>query len=243
MRNRELSVGIFKLSSCDGCQAVFFEVDMPFEIVYWQLGKSDSVFEEVDIAFVEGSVSTEEERERLCIIREKSKVLVAIGACAVSGGIQALRNFGNLEEFLKIYPNPQWLKVDEKSLPLREVVKVDYEIPGCPISAQVLQDFINAFKHNRRPAVPDYPLCMQCKRLGYACVMDLKGLVCLGPITNAGCKALCPSVGRGCYGCFGPCKGANVKAFVSWLKEQGLYSREIFENENAYAEPIREVIQ
>ncbi|WP_333784711.1 oxidoreductase [Thermocrinis sp.] len=243
MGDRKLSVGIFKLSSCDGCQAVFFEVDMPFEVVYWQLGKSDSVFEDVDIAFVEGSVSTEEEREKLYEIREKSKLLVAIGACAVSGGIQALRNFGDFENVLRVYPEPNWLKVSEKSLPIKEVVKVDYEIPGCPINAQVLQDFINAIKHNRRPAVPNYPLCMQCKRLGYACVTDLKGLVCLGPITNAGCGALCPSVGRGCYGCFGPCEGANVKAFVSWLKGQGLYSREIFENENAYAEPIREVIQ
>ncbi len=236
-------VGIFKLSSCDGCQATFFNVHVPFEVVYWQLGKSESIFEEVDIAFVEGSVSTQEEKEWLCMIRKKSKMLVAIGACAVSGGIQALRNFGNLEDFLRIYPNPQWIKADEKSLPLKEVVKVDYEMPGCPINAQVLQDFMDAIKHNRHPAIPDYPLCMQCKKLGYPCVMDLKGFVCLGPITNAGCGALCPSVGRGCYGCFGPCKGANVGAFVNWLKEQGLYSREIFENENAYAEPIRGFVQ
>ncbi|WP_448587245.1 NADH-quinone oxidoreductase subunit B family protein [Thermocrinis sp.] len=237
-----VKVGIFKLSSCDGCQAVFFEVDMPFEIVHWQLGKSNSIFESVDVAFVEGSVSTEEEREWLLKIRENSKLLVAIGACAVSGGVQALRNFGKLEEFLKIYPNPYWVKVDEKSLPLEEVVKVDYKIPGCPISKDVLQSFIDAIKHSRHPSLPNYPLCMQCKRLGYPCVMDLKGLVCLGPITHAGCGALCPSVGRGCYGCFGPCDGANVKAFTDWLKERGIYSREIFENENSYSQPLREVL-
>ncbi len=242
-------IGIFKLSSCDGCQAIF--LDIPFllehcEVVYWVLGKSNLYLGEIDIAFVEGSVSTPEEAEFLKEIRERSKILVTIGACATSGGIQALRNFMSTSEFTRVYPKPDLINVLEKSTPVSEWVKVDYEIYGCPINPTILENFVKSYLHNKRPMIPDYPLCMECKIRGNICVMDAYGIPCLGPVVRAGCGALCPSVRRGCYGCFGPCKGANISSLISWFGNKGLSDEEIkrlFQNENAYSKEFRKVLE
>ncbi len=242
-------VGIFKLSSCDGCQAQLLDVPQIWEhieIVYWQLGKSENRLEEVDIAFVEGSVSTEEEREFLEKIRSLSKILVTIGACATSGGIQALRNFMKKEEFLSVYPKPEFINTLEKSRAVKDFVKVDYEIWGCPINPSLIENFIKAYLYNKRPMIPDYPLCMECKIKGNICVIDAYGIPCLGPVVKAGCGAICPSFKRGCYGCFGPCKNPNIESLISWFKNMGISGEEIrrlFENENAYAEEFRKVLE
>ena len=245
----KLRVGVFKLSSCDGCQATFLDLPSLWEYLdfrYWLLGKSRNELEHIDIAFVEGSVSTQEEAEFIREIREKARFLVTIGACATSGGIQALRNFGRLEEFSPVYPKPEFIKVLERSTPINEHVKVDYEIYGCPINPHILENFVKALLHNRRPEIPSYPLCMECKLRGNICVMDAYRISCLGPVVRAGCGALCPSVGRGCYGCFGPCKGANVESLVSWFEQIGMSKKDVvslFENENAYSETFRKVLE
>ncbi len=242
-------VGIFKLSSCDGCQAQFFDIPHVWDyidIVFWLLGKSDNRIEEVDIAFVEGSVSTKEEEDLAREIREKAKMVVTIGACATSGGIQALRNFMKQEEFLSVYPNPQFIESLEKSVPVNEVIKVDYEIWGCPVNPALLENFINSYLHNKRPSIPDFPLCMECKIKGNICVMDAYGIPCLGPVVKAGCGAICPSFKRGCYGCFGPCKNPNIDALILWFKNMGLGEEEIkrmFENENAYSPEFKRIVE
>lgn len=241
-------VGIIKLSSCDGCQSVFIDSKELFEnceIVYWILGKTGGKIEDMDIAFVEGSVSTEEEEKLVKEVREKSKVVVTIGACATSGGIQALKNFAKEGEFEKIYPNPEFIKVLDKITPVKEHIKVDYEIYGCPVNSSIVENFVKSYIYNKRPVIPDYPLCMECKVRNRICVMDAYGIPCLGPIVRAGCGALCPSVKRGCYGCFGPCKNPNIEALTEWFKKMGLSEEDIklmFENENAYSEEFGKVL-
>ncbi len=243
------SVGVFKFSSCDGCQAIMLDVPALWEyceIRFWLLGKTERKLEEVDIAIVEGSVSTPEEEEFIKEIRDKTRILVTVGACATSGGIQALRNFLKGSEFRNVYPRPEFLKVLEKSTPIKDYVKVDYEIYGCPINPNILENFIKSYLYNKRPMIPKHPLCMECKLRGNVCVMDAYGIPCLGPIVKAGCGALCPSVRRGCYGCFGPCEDANVQSLISWFRNMGLSEGDIkrlFENENAYAEEFRKVLE
>lgn len=242
-------VGIFKFSSCDGCQAII--LDLPSfwkfcEVRYWLLGKTKRDLEEVDIAFVEGSISTKGEEDFIKEVREKSRVLVTIGACATSGGIQALRNFGRFEEFRSVYPHPEFIETLGKSTAIKEHVNVDYEIFGCPINPAILENFIKAYLFNKRPMIPDYPLCMECKLRGNVCVMDAYGIPCLGPVVKSGCGAICPSFRRGCYGCFGPCKDPNISSLVSWFRNMGLSDEDIrllFENENAYAEEFRKFLE
>jgi len=242
-------VGIFKLSSCDGCQAQFFDIPRVWdyvEIVFWFLGKSDNKIMDMDIAFVEGSVSTKEEEETVKEVRKRAKMVVTIGACATSGGIQALRNFMKREDFIGIYPHPHFIETLEKSIPVNEVIEVDYEIWGCPVNSSLLESFINSYIHNKRPPVPDFPLCMECKIKGNICVMDAYGIPCLGPVVKAGCGAICPSFKRGCYGCFGPCKNPNTDALISWFRNMGLKDeniRRMFENENAYSPDFRRIVE
>jgi len=242
-------VGIIKLSSCDGCQAVFLDLHEfweNFEVDFWILGKTKRTLTSLDIAFIEGSVSTPEEEEFVKEVRSKTKTLVAIGACAISGGIQALRNFEEIHEYLKIYPKPNYIKILDKSTPVKSHVKVDYEIHGCPINSRILENFLKAYLHNKRPYIPDFPLCMECKRKMNVCVMDAYGIPCLGPVTRAGCGSLCPSVKRGCYGCFGPFSGANVEVLVEWFKKLGISDEDIknmFSNENSYSEEFRKVLE
>jgi coenzyme F420-reducing hydrogenase gamma subunit len=246
---RRLRVGIFKLSSCDGCQAVLLDLREAWdymEVKHWVLGGYRGDVAELDLALVEGSVSTEEEEELVRSVRERAELLVALGACATSGGIQALRNFINGEECLSLYPRREFIKVLPKATPVKDHVKVDYEIYGCPVSPRILENFIKALLHNKRPEIPDYPLCMECKLHGNPCVMDAYGIPCLGPVVRAGCGALCPSVKRGCYGCFGPCREPNTEALVSWLRGMGMSEEEIrdlFANENAYSEEFRRVLE
>ncbi len=197
-----MKIGVFKFSSCDGCQLAFFEMEEELfkipSISYFLEAQSVNEYGHFDVSFVEGSVSNREDEERIRDIRQRSKVLVAIGACAVSGGIQSV---GNFEELLK-------------TRPIKDYVDVDYELAGCPISAHTLRDFLMTLLHGRTPSLPDHPVCLECKRKGKVCVTVSRGEICLGPITRAGCGAICPSYSRGCYGCYGPVSRPNLEAFL-----------------------------
>ncbi|MFN7065265.1 MAG: Ni/Fe hydrogenase subunit delta [Aquificaceae bacterium] len=224
-----MKVGVFKFSSCDGCQLAFFELEEELlslakvlSIVYFLEATSLNRWEYLDLAFVEGSVSTPEEEERIRRIRESSRLLVAIGACAVSGGIQSSRNF---EDFSKVYSfvySHERYEVNPHSKPLSDFVKVDLEIRGCPINKDALREVIGALLQNRTPQLPSYPLCLECKRKGNPCVVVAYGIACLGPITLSGCGALCPSYKRGCYGCYGPIENPNLTALMEGYKRLGI---------------------
>jgi len=223
-------VGVFKFASCDGCQLTLLDcedellaVANAIEIADFREASSTVLDGPFDLALVEGSVTTPHDAERIQAIRSQSKVLVTIGACATSGGIQALRNFADVAEYQKaVYAHPEYLQTLATSTPIQDHVKVDFELRGCPISKAQLVEVISAYLGGRAPNVPNESVCIECKRRGTVCVLVAHGTPCLGPVTQAGCGAICPSFNRGCYGCFGPQDATNVPALTPKLIQLGM---------------------
>ena len=197
-----------------------------------------------DVSLVEGSITTPHDAERIHHIRRMSKFLVTIGACATAGGIQALRNFANVEKFTSIvYATPAYIQTLAKSTPISEHIRVDFELRGCPINKYQLVEVLSAFLNHRKPVTPQHSVCVECKSRGNVCVMVAHGTPCLGPVTHAGCGAICPSYDRGCYGCFGPMETPNARALGDRLRALGMPARDIqrvFRNFNAQAGAFRE---
>jgi sulfhydrogenase subunit delta len=224
------TLAVWKFTSCDGCQLTLLDCEDELltltgtvHISHFLEATSVSEPGPYDVSIVEGSVSTPEEFIRIRRIREQSTVLIVIGACATSGGIQALRNFGDVEEFRSlVYAQPQHIAALATSTPISAHVKVDYELRGCPIDKRQLLEVLTAFLAGRKPNLPDTSVCTECKRAGITCVMVADGTPCLGPVTHAGCGALCPAYRRGCYGCFGPMRNPNVPALIPLLRKNGM---------------------
>ena len=223
-------LGVFKFSSCDGCQLSILDAEDELlelldmvELADFLEASSASTGPPYDVALVEGSISTEEEVERILRIRKESKMLVALGACATSGGLQALRNWSRLGLFESaVYPEPKVARALEKALPVSDFVAVDFELRGCPVSKTQLLQFFAATLRGAKPRLPGNAVCLECKRAGNPCLVVAGGTPCLGPVTASGCGALCPSRGRGCYGCFGPSDDANLHSYASWLAAHGV---------------------
>jgi len=219
-------LGVFKFASCDGCQLSLLDCEDELlavagavEIAYFLEATRRPLEGKFDLTLVEGSISSPEQVEQIRDVRQRSRFLITIGACATSGGIQALRNWGHEQEFLRVvYARPDYIKTLATSTPISEHVPVDFELRGCPINKQQLVEVIVAFLAGRRPNVPNHAVCVECKRAGIVCVMVARGVPCLGPVTHAGCGALCPGYDRGCYGCYGPSKGANVASLAGQLQ-------------------------
>ncbi|GKS58709.1 oxidoreductase [Nitrospira sp.] len=209
-------LGVFKFASCDGCQLSILNleddllaVSETLDIAYFPEASSDMREGPYDIALVEGSITTPEDLHRIVSVRERAKVLMTIGACATAGGIQALRNWSDVEAFKQaVYPSPQYIQSLSTSTPISEHVRVDFELWGCPIEkTQLMRVLIDLFA-GVQPKLPTHSLCLDCKRRGMVCVLVTKGEPCMGPVTRTGCGVICPSLGRDCYGCFGPSEGA-----------------------------------
>jgi len=249
---RKLKVAVYKFSGCDGCQLQFLNMEEELlqltdkvEFTMFYEAKRDNKPGPYDVAFVEGAISTPHEVDVVRKLREESDIVVAIGACATYGGIQALRNWANVEEFKRyVYPNPEWIEALKTAEPASAYIKVDYEIYGCPVSKEQLLLFINQLLRHKVPVLPADSLCNECKRKGNVCVIVAKGTPCLGPVTRAGCNAICPTYGRGCYGCYGPMIDPKPELLAEKFKELNLTSKEIalllrqFTN---WAKPFREV--
>ena len=198
------------------------------DIAYFLEATRDSRPGPYDISIIEGSITTEHEIERIKKIRRDSDLLIAIGTCATAGGIQALRNIADVDEYANIvYPNPEYLSYLKQAAPISEYVKVDMELWGCPINKYQLLEVITALLQNRRPVLPQTSVCMECKQAGTICVLVSEGAPCIGPATQAGCGAVCPTSGRGCYGCFGPAHQANTSSLSDILKSKERYPGEI----------------
>jgi sulfhydrogenase subunit delta len=241
-------LAVWKFASCDGCQLSLLDCEDELlaiagavEISYFLEASSATVDGPYDISLVEGSITTPHDAERIRVVRAQSRALITIGACATSGGIQALRNFADVEEFTRIvYANPDYISTLATSTPISASVPVDFELQGCPISKQQLLEVINAYLNGRRPRIRAHSVCVECKRRGNVCVMVAHGTPCLGPVTHAGCGALCPSFNRGCYGCYGPMETPNTASLDSW---SGLDDRDlvrVYRTFNALREPFRE---
>lgn len=220
-------VGVVKLASCDGCQLTILDLEDEllaltdrFEFVEFAEATSRRSSGPFDVLFVEGSISTPEQAVEIARLRAAAKVLVTIGACATAGGIQALRTASEHEAFRQaVYPAPAFVDSLDIATPIAEHVTVDAELRGCPIDAHQLVEFLTALATGRRPQLPDQAVCLECKRRGIECVVVTRGEPCLGPVTQTGCGAICPGIGRGCYGCFGPREGANVDSLASWYAD------------------------
>jgi coenzyme F420-reducing hydrogenase gamma subunit len=249
-RSRKPKLAVWKFSSCDGCQLSLLDcedellaVADAIDIAYFPEATRAVLPGPYDISLVEGSITTPEDAERIHKIRRRSKKLVTIGACATAGGIQALRNFGRIEDFIRaVYAHPEFIDTLSKSTPIGEHVWVDFELRGCPIDRFQLVEVLSAFLNNRRPNVPHYSQCVECKRAGTVCVMVSRGITCLGPVTQAGCGNLCPPLGRGCYACFGPMEAPNTLALAAWFAEAGVPHPDIvrmFRTYNAASSPFR----
>jgi coenzyme F420-reducing hydrogenase gamma subunit len=197
-----------------------------------------------DLSLVEGSITTAHDAARIQQVRRLSKYLVTIGACATAGGIQALRNFQDVRESIAIvYATPAYIETLATSTPIADHVRVDFELRGCPINKLQLLEVISAFLHQRKPNTPPHSVCIECKRRGTVCVMVAHGTPCLGPVTHAGCGALCPAYQRGCYGCFGPQETPNTVSLSAWWKQLGARDADIgrvFRGFNASAEAFRQ---
>ena len=210
------------------CEDELLDLAEAVEIAYFLEATRATKAGPYDISLVEGSVSTAHEVERIQEIRRDSKLLITIGACAAAGGIQALRNGLDHDALMaSVYPSPQFIDALATSTPIADHVTVDYELRGCPIDKHQLLEVISALLKGRKPTIPDHSQCAECKLAGTACVMVTKGIPCLGPVTQGGCGNLCPKVGRGCYGCFGPKEGANTAALAAELARLGADRRTI----------------
>ena len=189
-------------------------------------------------------MTTAHDAERIQEVRRQSKVLITIGACATAGGIQALRNFADVDGFTSVvYAHPEYISTLATSTPIAAHVPVDFELRGCPINKGQLVEVISAFLAGRKPVTPAHSVCIECKLKGNVCVMVAHGTPCLGPVTHAGCGALCPSYDRGCYGCFGPMETPNTVSLSRQLADLGMSERDlkrVYSTFNANAEPFRE---
>jgi sulfhydrogenase subunit delta len=250
-KTRKPKLAVWKFASCDGCQLSLLNCEdelLPVvgrvDIAYFLEASTATVDGPYDISLVEGSITTEHDIERIQRVRKESRYLVTIGACATAGGIQALRNFKNVDEFISIvYAHPQYIETLETSTPIENHVYVDFELRGCPINKLQLLEVIGALLVGRKPNVPKYSTCIECKRRGTPCVMVSKGIPCLGPVTQAGCGAICPAYNRGCYACFGPSEKPNTASLSGWWNEKLGVGREdlvrAFRSFNAQAEAFR----
>lgn len=228
-------IAVHKFTSCDGCQLAFLHLGEDLldlaekvDIVHFVEMGPINPLAKVDVAYIEGSISTPEEKERIQHIRANSRYVITIGACATAGGIQALRNLGNTQEWMKaVYAKPDTIATLNTSTAISDHIKVDFEIYGCPVNTQQILASLLSVLNKVNPTASKDKVCLECKRLGYTCVMVTKGEPCMGPVTHTGCGALCPSVGRACYACYGPAENTNTASFTQWLSSLGLSDAEI----------------
>jgi sulfhydrogenase subunit delta len=248
---RKPKLAVWKFSSCDGCQLSLLDCEDELlalagavEIANFPEASRAVVKGPYDLSLVEGSITTAHDAERIQEVRRVSRVLVTIGACATAGGIQALRNFKDVREFTSIvYATPAYISTLATSTPIAAHVPVDFELRGCPINKRQLLEVISAFLHGRKPNVSPHSVCMECKARGTVCVMVADGTPCLGPVTQAGCGALCPAYNRGCFGCYGPKETPNTESLSGWWQELGMRDPAIgraFRSFNALAPAFKE---
>ena len=228
-------LAVWKFASCDGCQLTLLNCEDELlalaenvQIAYFPEATRAVVAGPYDVSLVEGSVTTPHDAERIHEVRQVSGRVITIGACATAGGIQALRNIADVGELASaVYAHPEYLSTLSTSTPISTHIAVDYELRGCPIDKHQLVEVVASYLQGRRPRIPDESVCLECKRRGNVCVTVAHGTPCLGPVTHAGCGAICPSFHRGCYGCFGPAGTANTESLSRHIVELGMPSRDV----------------
>ena len=251
---RRPTLAVFKFASCDGCQLQLLDAQgqllalaAEVDIVHFLEARSRILPGPYDVGLVEGSISTPADLERIHEIRRQCRFLVTIGACATAGGIQALRNWSHIDDFVgAVYATPAYIETLATSTAIADHVPVDFELRGCPIDTGQLVELVTAVLVGRRPRVPTVSVCVECKERGTVCVAVAKGIACLGPVTQAGCGAICPAHDRECFGCYGPAEQPNLVSLTGFYERRG-ESREhlarLVSSHNAWAPPFREAAE
>lgn len=246
---RKPTMAVFKFASCDGCQLSLLDLEdalldiaAQVDIAYFREATSRDSKGPFDIALADGSITTPHDEARIREVRRRSRYFIALGACATAGGIQALRNFADVDAWRSlVYARPEYVETLKTSTAFSDHVRVDFELRGCPIDKHQLLEVVSALLAGRQPQVPAHSVCVECKLRGNVCVM-VTGTPCLGPVTHAGCGALCPTYHRGCYGCFGPMESPNTAALAAALRAAGLSDTNVlrvFRTFNANAPAFR----
>jgi len=228
-------LAVWKFASCDGCQLSLLDCEEELlelanqvDIAYFLEASSKISDGPYDISLVEGSISNEQAKNHIKKIRKMSKFVITIGACATSGGIQALRNFKDVNDFISIvYAKPKYIDTLANSTAISDHIKVDFELRGCPINKKQLIEVLSSFINKKKPNISTHSVCNECKLRQNVCVMVAHNTPCLGPVTNAGCGAICPSYNRGCYGCYGPKETPNTKALSKEFKNLNMSDKNI----------------
>lgn len=244
------TLAVWKFASCDGCQLKILDLEdhlltiaNTVKIAYFLEATREVVDGPYDVSLVEGSITNHHDAERIKQVRNQSRFLVAIGACATAGGIQSVKNFRDVSDMVSyVYDRPDYIDTLPTSTAIKDHVPVDYELRGCPIDKGQLLELFNALLNDRKPVVPTFSQCIECKRAGTVCVTVAKGTPCLGPVTQAGCGNLCPSYNRGCYGCFGPSEEVNTHSVAARMLRLGMKEQDVglaFRTFNANAEAFR----
>lgn len=225
------TIAVHKFSSCDGCQLAFLNAgDALLELAglvdirhFLEAGMADEDAR-VDVAFVEGSISTADEIDRIQRVRANSRYVVTLGACATAGGLQALRNLDERHDDWKraVYARPEFITTLDHADPVAAHIKVDFELWGCPVNGRQVLAAVRQLLYGVAPLQPTEKLCIECKRQHTVCVLVADGKPCMGPVTRTGCDALCPRFGRDCYACFGPAEDVNANAMNRCLEGLGL---------------------
>jgi len=246
-------LAVFKFASCDGCQLSLLScedellaVADAIEIAYFLEARSQTLVGPYDVGLVEGSITTPEDVERIQAVRRDCKFLVTIGACATAGGIQALRNWADIDDTIRqVYARPDFIRTLATSTPIDDHVVVDFELRGCPINKHQLLEVLTALLAGRRPRTPRYSVCVECKRRATVCVAVARGVPCLGPVTQAGCGAICPAYARECFGCYGPHERVNLVSLTRHYTSRGAepaHLERLAHSFNAHADGFRETV-
>lgn len=233
-------VGVFGMTGCGGCQLELLNFE---DLLLDLVGAVDLVHfteaiteysDDYDIALVEGAITTEHCVERIEKIGSIAKIVVAMGSCAVSGGLNCMKNLYGLEKAKDLVygDKKDWIDSIEVK-PVEAYIKVDYHVRGCPINRAEIIDVVRSLIVGRKPEIPNYPVCVECKRNGNTCVYEL-GKTCAGPVTRAGCDSRCPNSAEGCFGCRGPVDDPNMNAQKDLLAERGLSVEDMLADLNLY---------
>lgn len=228
-------VGVWKFTCCSGCQfnLIFFQNNLKdtldsVEFQFFYMGKEHNSEEGIfDIALIEGGVSEAHQVEELKKVRRMTKMLVAFGQCAVDGGIPSVKNrTPELEIQKRVYEDPLLIN-SNRVQPIDAYVRVDAYLRGCPFEESELLEVISAYKLGKKPELPRGSVCTECKMKDNLCILIARNELCMGPVTNAGCGALCPSRGRPCYSCHGPMDDPNARALAELFETRRLSPEDI----------------
>jgi len=240
IEKEKLKVGFYGVSGCAGClltvlfEECFKEIIELVDVKNFPLIKEDSYNGKLDYVFVEGTVCFDKDIEMVKKLRKRAKRLVAFGSCACTGGVPSIKNFLDSEKALKlVYPVHNKLNPVPPA-PIHDHVDVDYYLPQCPPDKDEIIEFLRCIVGGREFVSYRDPVCVECRLKGNLCLLT-KGEICLGPITNGGCKAICPTNNTTCYGCRGPCNDANMEAFIDLLKNMGYKDKMIHSKMNTFA--------